>query len=135
MLHLLLALLFGKKRSADRADEVVEATEPVIASATTTISDYGRWKNRALEQIKKGNSTTCCYCKDPIVPGDFVGQGHDQDDRPILVHAGFHYSVSKEDAFCESGAIGTGIWTPGGIISTGESLVEKAVRTGTAQLG
>jgi hypothetical protein len=93
---------------------------------------YWRWKRRARKAIAAGHVAKCANCDDPIVPGDFVTRGLD-GDQPVLVHAGFHYTLRERDAFCETGAVGTGFWTETGFMGTGESLAAKALRTGETQ--
>jgi hypothetical protein len=96
---------------------------------------YYFWKRKAKKAVAAGLTAKCCACNDPIVPGDFVGTGVNKKNRPILVHSGFHFSLSKRDAFCETGAIGTGFWDGHQVQGTGESLAAKALRTHEIQIG
>jgi hypothetical protein len=73
--------------------------------------DYFFWKKRAKKAQALGKTTRCVACDDPIVPGDFVGicfVGNDPTEK--LIHAGYHFSISKIDAFCDTGAVGSAVW-------------------------
>ena len=96
---------------------------------------YFFWKRRAEKAFRDGQTAVCAGCKDPIVPGDFVARcwlPNDPTER--LVHAGFHFSLSKIDAYCTSGALGSAIWNGKEVVGIGESLAAKAIRTGEVQV-
>ncbi len=96
---------------------------------------YALWKKMARKAIEAKKIAQCVLCDDPIVPGDFVGictVGDALEER--LVHAGYHFTLNDRDAICETGAIGCGVWDGEKVIGTGESLAEKALRTGKVQI-
>lgn len=95
---------------------------------------YWRWKRSAKKAVAEGLSTECHMCDDPIVPGDFVGIGVTKDQKEVLVHAGYHFSLSHIDAFCETGAIGCAVWDGKQALPLGESLAARAMRTGQPQV-
>lgn len=71
---------------------------------------YWCWKRMARKAIASGWIAQCALCDAPIVPGDFVGVGtNPKDNSTMLVHAGYHFTLNNRDAFCETGAIGSGI--------------------------
>jgi len=96
---------------------------------------YTLWKRGANKAIAKKLTAECCLCDDPIVPGDFVGVGCDENNKPVLVHAGWHFTLKKRDAFCDTDAISTGIWDGHQVHSKGESLLAKVAETGQSQIG
>jgi hypothetical protein len=88
---------------------------------------YWWWKQKT-RKIPPQECATCCACDDPIYPGEFVGET--TDGR--LVHAGYHYSLTRgETAFCETAAIGSGFWDGKQVVGRVESAGSKAMRTGT----
>lgn len=95
---------------------------------------YWRWKRKAQKAVEAGLTAQCCACDDLIVPGDFIGIGMDKDRKEVLVHAGYHFSLSRIDAFCETGAIGCAFWDGHQVVGLGESLGAKAMRTGQPQI-
>ncbi len=97
---------------------------------------YLRWKRRAKLAIKEGKITTCCICKEPIFPGQFVAVGYFKSEPDVekLAHAGYHYSLNKKSEFCLTGALGVGYWDGEKVTQYGESTAAKAVRTGEAQI-
>jgi hypothetical protein len=97
---------------------------------------YQQWKKAAEEAVKKGRTAKCDTCKDPIVPGDFVGVCIDPNDREkeLFVHAGFHFSISQMDAFCETAGIGCGYWDGEKLVNEQESAIAAAARTGEVQV-
>ncbi len=96
---------------------------------------YFFWKKRAKKAVVLGQITSCVACDDPIVPGDFVGICHVGDDpAKKLIHAGFHFSLSEMDAFCETGAIGCAFWDGEKAVGIGESMAATAIRTGKPQV-
>ena len=94
---------------------------------------YWLWKRDARKAVKMGLTAICYSCNDPIVPGDFIGIGINKDKKEVFVHAGYHFSLSKADAFCETGAIGCAYWDGRQVVGFGESLVAKTIRTGQTQ--
>lgn len=88
----------------------------------------------ARKAIADGLVAKCSFCEDPIVPGDFVASGSDEHGFAILVHAGFHFTLEKRDAFCETGAVSNGVWNGKWVESLGESLAARALRTGEPQV-
>ena len=73
--------------------------------------DRWLWRRSACKALKEGLTTSCAYCSDPIIPGDIVSEGTDNEKNPILVHAGAHFSLTKPMEFCETGALANGTWT------------------------
>jgi hypothetical protein len=97
--------------------------------------EYFRWKRMARKAIEAQKTAPCALCDDPIVPGDFVGictVGSDSKER--MVHTGFHFTIDGRNAFCETGAVGCGIWDGERVAGIGESLAAKAIRTGQPQV-
>jgi len=92
---------------------------------------YTRWKRMARKAIAGGKTTECTLCDDPIVPSDFVGITTDEK----YIHAGSHYTLKDKSAICVSGATGSGYWDGENIVSIGESVAAKAMRTGEVQIG
>lgn len=88
---------------------------------------YWLWKRRATKNVRAGRVAKCAFCQDPIVPGDYVGIMSSSND---LVHAGFHFSVSQPDAFCEIGAVAVGVWDGVQVVGFGESPATHVIRTG-----
>jgi hypothetical protein len=97
---------------------------------------YEVWKAMAKRAIVEGRTTKCADCEDPIVPGDFVARGEVRRwlifSKPVLVHAGFHYTMEREDAFCLTGAMGCGYWDGTKVISEHEALASRVMREGTS---
>ncbi len=91
------------------------------------------WVRRAKKAIAEGKTTTCAMCDTPIIPGDFVAVGENEKGDPVVVHAGYHFTLTGEDAICETGALGSAIWDGNQAVGTGESLLAKAARTGEGQ--
>lgn len=98
------------------------------------IIHYWLWKRRAKKAFAEGLTAECAICSDPIVPGDFIGICTTTDDKRVLVHAGYHFSLSKISDFCETGAIGCAVWDGKQAVGIGESLAAKAMRTGEPQV-
>lgn len=71
---------------------------------------YCIWKFKAKRAVKDKHVTTCTYCREYIFPGDLVIDGTDRNGDPILVHAGFHYSLRSRAVFCETGGLANGVW-------------------------
>ncbi len=89
----------------------------------------------ARKAIQEGKVTPCFVCEEPIVPGDFVAVGFvEGDPKEKLVHAGYHFSLKKMNAFCETGAEGCAVWDGKEAVGLGESLAAKAMRTGQPQI-
>lgn len=79
---------------------------------------YWFWKRKAMKAIREGKVAVCALCDDPIVPGDFVGRAYiwgNCEEREVLVHAGFHSTLTNPDAFCETDAFGIGYWSEKGL--------------------
>jgi hypothetical protein len=95
---------------------------------------YWLWKRKAKQAVVAGKTATCCMCDDPIIPGDFVGIGLDEEGNEVLMHAGFHFSLSGMHAYCETAAVGCGTWNGNRVAHIGESSVSKAFRTGEIQM-
>jgi len=73
---------------------------------------------------------------EPIIPGDFiVCYRSSNDSKEHLIHAGFHFSLKKMDAFCESIVLGSGIWNGKEVINIGESIATEVFQTGRNQIG
>ncbi|HEY4477598.1 MAG TPA: hypothetical protein VJB56_03115 [Candidatus Paceibacterota bacterium] len=91
---------------------------------------YRRWKREALKAIREGNIAVCALCGDPIVPNDFVGGVYicgNGEEREVLVHAGYHSTLTNQDAFCTTGAIGIGYWSKKGLLLTSPSVAQEAM--------
>jgi hypothetical protein len=88
---------------------------------------YLLWKRR-VRKIAPELCSICCICNKPIYPGQWVSQT--VDNR--LVHAGFHDTLEKEGAFCETGSIGIGFWDGKKITGKMPSLAEICRSTGKA---
>ena len=90
------------------------------------------FKREAEKLIRQKKTAECICCDDPILPGDFVGVGilKKNPKREGLIHAGFHRTLNKPDAFCETGAIGIGFWDGERVVKVGESAASKTMRTG-----
>ena len=87
---------------------------------------YWAWKRR-VRKVAPELCSICCVCNDPIYPKEFVGQT--SDGR--LVHAGFHFSLTKgECAFCETGSIGIGFWDGEKVAGKINSAAEIACNIG-----
>ncbi|MEX0916904.1 MAG: hypothetical protein WDZ90_00025 [Candidatus Paceibacterota bacterium] len=93
---------------------------------------YPTWKKHARTAIAEKRTARCAGCDDPIIPGDFVGVCYVEGEAQ-LIHAGYHRTLDRTDAFCETGAIGSGIWDGEKYIRFGESAAESAFRTGEPQ--
>lgn len=87
---------------------------------------YWLWKRR-VKKIPSEKCRTCCVCDQPIYPDEFVGQ----TTEDLLVHAGFHNSLVKENDFCETAAVGSGYWN-GTSVDPVESAFSASLRTGKA---
>lgn len=99
-----------------------------------TMFEYWRWKREAKKALTEKKTAECHICKEPIFPGDFVGRAVSGEGRKVLVHAGFHFSLTERSSFCETGAIGTGAWNGTEVVDEGESALAKAIRTGDVQI-
>ena len=87
------------------------------------------WKRWARKVVIE-DCGTCALCRERLYPGDFVGIT--TEGKPV--HAGFHFSMTEKDAFCETAAIGNGIWGKDGFARTCESAIEESLRTNEAVL-
>jgi len=90
------------------------------------IISYWIWRRKAVKALKKNLTAVCNFCHEPIFPGDFVGIAENKEGKTVLIHAGFHYSLNSRNAICETGVVGSAVWDGKRVISTCESLLDKA---------
>lgn len=83
-----------------------------------SIIGYWLWKRKARKALKEGKTAICGYCEQPIFPGQWIAIAYDENNRHIIIHAGYHYSLAERHAFCETGFVACGIWN-------GESIDSK----------
>jgi|GEM_PF-4173695 len=84
---------------------------------------HALWKRKSRRAVVEGKTAFCVRCDDPIVSGDFVGICflHDSPEAK-LIHAGFHFSLTNRNAFCETGAIGSAVWDGEKAVNFGKPL-------------
>ena len=92
---------------------------------------WRKWKKKAVEAMENCTTVQCAICFDHIFPGDFVGVCASEE----FVHAGYHFTLTEQNAFCETGGIGVGHWNGEFVEGVLEAVVEKAFRTGETQIG
>ena len=68
---------------------------------------FWRYAAKEMPQEQLG---TCVHCGGPVYPGQVIAVT--TDDEPM--HAGHHYTLKSRQAFCETAALGSAVWTKEG---------------------
>lgn len=89
---------------------------------------YKLWKKKAKKAIEENRVTKCYVCNNHIYPNQCVAIGvikERGEEKEVLIHAGFHFSLENADAFCETGVLASGWWDGEKVISYKETMLDK----------